>query len=256
MEDPVQTEHLIDFYRSINPEVRADDAKILDLVVKSGVYPKMMRWTQFRESYRGVVKSFNNEMFYFSFVEGKPFKIVKADNPEKLWDANRIMKGCASGVDMTKAEDEKKAGEGLPPASQPEAQAIQDENNQVTDQHPGATVATTPEADDSAARWHGTGHIERALPDLDPTQNAHAWTTSDLLKAWGQHLQTTAPRVVNIDPNQRKFMVSELGLDPRQVDAGKARMNGSQRAQYNEWLTRSLRGRMDGLAGFLRKSRG
>lgn len=254
----------LDFYKSTNIADRAFDQEMVLRAMDNRIVPRTVRYDAFREVYRGVVKSTTGELYYFNYTpKTDTYRIVKADTQTKQWEAERLLKNCKHGCDMTneKQEDDEKAGKagGSPadfmPPSIPEEDAVRTADSEVTERHPGATVASTPEQDGSAERWHGSGHIERALPPTDQSVNPNAWSTTSLLKAWGQVLQETAPRVAQIDPQERRFMIEVMGKAPEEVDSGRVQIGSARRAQYNQWLTRSTRTHMGRLNEWLSKSR-
>jgi hypothetical protein len=257
----------LEFYKSLTNDNREMEREIISRTLECCVVPNSVRYGIFKDVHRGVLKSTAGELYYFNYPPNGNFHLVKADTPTKEWEANKLIKSCNLGFDLIKAEksvehavdeddeDEKKADvAGLPPASRPEDQNVATQDSQVTEVHPGATTSQTSQDDGSAERWHGTGHLERALPVITQEENAHAWDTTALMKAWGQELQKTAPSVSNVDPQQRQFMIEVLGKTPNEIDSGKTKMSPSYRAQYNQWLTKSLRGRITTLSGWLGKS--
>jgi len=266
MNDPLE------YYKSLTTDHRDLEKHILNMALDAHVFPEAVRYDEFRNGYRGAVKSIDGQYFYFTLPEKGEFKIVKADTKNKEWEAGRLLKSCKLGCDLIKAEksvehavkedddkeEEEKAGAGgggtatLPPASRPEEREVATQQSQITEVHPGATQASTPQQDGSSERWHGPD-IERALPE---PENTDPWTTNDLMKAWGEQLQATAPRVVNIDPKVRQFMIDVLHKSAEDVDSGRIKLSSTHQTQYNQWLTKSLRGRVSSLSNWLNKSRG
>lgn len=258
----------LEFYKSLTNDHREVEREIISRTLECCVVPNSVRYGIFKDVYRGVVKSTAGELYYFNYPPNGNFHLVKAVDTTKEWEVNKLLKSCNLGFDLIKAEksvehavdeddeDEKKADiAGLPPPSRPEEIDVATQDSQMTEVHPGATSSQTSQQDGSAERWHGTGHLERALPEITQDENAHAWDTNALMKAWGQQLQATAPRVSTVDPQQRQFMVEVLGKTPDEIDSGKTKMSPSHRAQYNQWLTKSLRGRITTLSSWMGKSR-
>ena len=271
-ESPSSTIDALEFYKSVTPDNREMEREIISRIIECAVVPNSARYGIFKGVYRGVVKSTSGHLYYFNYPPNGNFHLVQADSRTKEWEANKLLKSCNLGFDLIKSDkpededededkEEGKAGGGaggaapLPPPSRPEAQEIATQAAQITTVHPGAAGGgTTPEQDGSAEKWHGGGHIERALPPITQDENAHAWDTNALMKAWGQQLQATAPRVSNLDPKQRQFMIEVLGNTPDEVDSGKTKMSPQHHAKYNQWLTKSLRGKITSLSGWLGKS--
>lgn len=246
------SDNVMDFYRSIHIGYREVDASLVDQITSQNLYPLSLRYEVVNDACRGAFKSTTGDFYYFISVPGKEIKLVKAqDDKGKREAIVRLVKGQI-GCDMRKAsdkpdqddEDEKKAegATGMPllPATRPEADNVATQNAQITEDHPGATAAQTPQQDGSTERWHGP-------------QVQKAWTHNDLLAWWGNQMQETAPKVNPIDPQMRNFMIDVMGKTPTEVDAGRVYMNPMQRAQYNQWLTKSLRSRMSGLHNILKK---
>ena len=265
----------LEFYKSVTTDNREVEREIISRVIECAVVPDSVRYGIFKSVYRGVVKSTQGQMYYFNYPLNGNFHLVQADSRNKEWEANKLFKSCTLGFDLIKSaepkddngddEDEdddkdgKAAGAGgaapLPPPSRPESQELATQASQITTVHPGAAGGgTTPQQDGSEERWHGGGHIERALPPITQEENAHAWDTNTLMKAWGQQLQATAPRVSNLDAQQRQFMIEVLGKTPDEVDSGRTKMSSQHNAKYNQWLTKSLRGKITSLSGWLGKS--
>jgi hypothetical protein len=241
----------LDFYKSLQPESRDRDREFVLSALDNNICPDTIRYDEFRGSYRGVIKALDGETYYFVLPPTNIFHVVKADNEDKRWEAERILKSCKHGCDLQRAledkEDEKKGDiTGLPPASLPEQQMVQDQTQ--VDAHPGAAGGQTPEQDGSSDRWHGDGkNVSKAvvIPDLGSVCKS--------LSMMGQELQETAPKLNHVDQQMKQFMVEVMGKMPEEVDAGHVSLNSLQRAEYNRWLTKSLRGRMSGLANWLKK---
>lgn len=268
----------LDFYRSLTSDRRDVERDIIMLSLDNGVFPDAVRYGVFEVNhkdtkhsvFRGVIKSISGDRYYFQLPPNGIFHIVKADTETKKWEAEKLIKSCSLGCDLIKAkkniedatkddEEEKKAGGAIAdmaPPSTPEAHDVQTTESQMTENHPGGAMGTTPQQDGSAERWHGSSDdVQRALPQFDHSQNPNAWSTNDLLKAWGQQLQATAPRVANVDPQMRKYMIEIMGKTPQEIDSGRVQLSGVHRAQYNQWVTKSTRVKMNSLQGWLQKSR-
>lgn len=259
----------LEFYKSLTPTNRETEREMINLALDNNVFPESMRYDEFRGGYRGVMKSTDGDLFYFTWPKVGAFHLVKATDDTRKWEVARLSKGLSQGVDLirkgdsTDDEDEEEKGKagpggggmsGMPPAPMPEEQNVASQASQMTETHPGGAMGTTPESDTSEARWHGTPGLLKALPDIDASIQHNAWSGVQLMKAWGDVLQTTAPRLAPVDPKLREFCVEVLGKMPSEVDAGPIKLNGMQRAQFNAWLTKSTRTRVTGLEKWLTKA--
>lgn len=280
------TDTFFDVYKSLEPSRRDQDESLVTLAVGEGVIPASMRYGVMLNIDRGVVKATNGDLYYFQHsgvdTENPIYRIVKADTSTKKWEAERLYNNCKLGCDLVekawplsvsveaqndktvdvdddKEDEEKAAGPaghgpaGKPPASVSEAQAIAGQHRQITEVHPGAAAAVTPDRPEVGRDWHGT---EKALPEIPQQAQIEnpMWRTTDLLRAWGQQLQASAPRQYQVPEQERHFMTEVLGRTPDEISSGQAVMSPTQRAQFNMWLTRSLRTRVSGLQQWLEKS--
>lgn len=259
-------DNFYDFYKSINSLHREDDANLVSILVQNNVIPTAIRYGIMKNVYRGVVKDVNENLYYFNYVPNNDsVKLVKADDKTKIWEANKLFKSCNLGCDIIKAEivdeddeDEEKAvgsGPGATGGNQTgghsggtapitEAQAVAQQNTLLTEEHPGAATAETPDLPNVGRDWHGDNAVK----------STKIWTHTDLLKSLGQTLKSTA-LVINrkIDPKERQYLVEVLGRTPYEVDNGNSRINSAQRAQYNLWLTKSLQTQLNKLENWVKK---
>jgi hypothetical protein len=254
----------IDNYQSITLENRDLEDNIINKSLEHEIKPLSIRYGIFNDVCRGIIKDSNENNYYFNFPPTGKFILVKADTPTKQWEANKLLKNCQLGCDLVKAleeeddehEDEQKAEVAeLPPAARSEEQNIAAQDSQITEHHPGATTASTPQSDESKERWHGPEPIVRSVPEEEPIVSNTQWNTNSLMKAWGDHLQSTAPKFNSIDPKQRQFMIEVLGKTPNEVDSGNTKLNPIHRVQFNQWLNKSLHSRLNTLQDWLKKSR-
>lgn len=260
----------LDFYKSLTPTNRESERELINLALDQNVFPASLRYDEFRGGFRGVIKSTDGELYYFNYPKVGSYQLVKAVDENRKWEVTRMSKGLSQGCDLVRKSDdadedeEEKDGKAgpagggmaeMPPASVPEAQNVASQAQQMTETHPGGAMGTTPEADGSEARWHGTPGLAKALPDIDASITHNAWSGVELMKAWGQQLQATAPRLAPTDPKMREFCIDVLGKMPSEVDAGPIKLNGMQRAQYNAWLTKSTRSRVTSLESWLEKAK-
>jgi hypothetical protein len=271
MTDEIQAvdESYSDFYKSLVPARRETDEELLHLVIANGVIPSVLRYGAMNSVIRGVVKSTSGELFYFQHVQDRPFHLVAANTANKQWEAEKLLKNCKLGCDLKKSEpssgdddteeredEERKAAPNpAPPAAFSEEQAIAGQQRQITEQHPGGAGAITPDLPDVGRDWHAA---EKALPDVQ-SQAAQIenplWRTTDLLRAWGAQLQATAPRVNQVSPQERRFLIEVLGRTPQEVDTGRAFISPSQKVQYQIWLQRGLRTTVSSLQEWVEKSK-
>lgn len=251
---------VLDYYKSLTFDNREVERDIILHALDCAVVPKVVRYGIFKSVYRGVVQGTDDQLHYFNYPLDGNFHLVLADTINKKWEANKLITKCDLGLDLIKSEksvehatedeeDEKKAEiAGLPPPSISEERNVATQNSQMTTVHPGAAGGQTAQQDGSSERWHGEEPLNRSQEEtLNP------WTTADLMKAWGQQLQATAPRIATIDPKERKYMVEVLGKMPSEVDSGMTKMSPQHRAQYNAWLTKGLRSKIDNLSNWLNK---
>lgn len=225
-----------------------------------------MRYGLMGSVIRGVVKAIDSRLFYFHYAPDHPVSIALADTPNKMWEANRVFKSCQLGCDLAKTdsidkdkEEEEKAISmaGRPPAPESEVHEIQAQPNEMTTQHPGATTAITP--DNNAQAWHGQqDDVYRSIPELAPQAQVTnpIWGRQDLIKAWGEHWQSTAPAQHRpVDPKEKQFLIEFAGRSPQEIDSGNVFMNGQLRAEYNRWLKKSLNSKLNSLQNWLSKSK-
>jgi hypothetical protein len=260
----IDSEDIIDFYKSIDSSTRSDDIELLHLITVDGVVPRSIRYGVMNNVRRGVAKSVDGKDYYFNYVPGHSFKLVPASDQEKQWEANRVYKACKLGCDLYKSEstedppveaqddheDEEKAvgsggGQGSQstmPSPVPEEQAINEQNHRITEEHPGAAGGSTPDQPGVGRDWHGT---------------QKSWTAADLLKSWGDELQaSTVIKSRQVDPKEAEFMTTVLNKSKTDVQAGRIRMTPVQRQQYNHWLSKSLDKGINRLSNWLEKKSG
>lgn len=223
----------IDMYKSLSIEHRAVDSAILGEFLVRNIAVDSIRYGEFRGMQRGAVKALDGSRYYFHMTPSAVAHIVPADTVEKSAEVERILRSCKLGCDITKAvsdaEEEEKAmdaGVGsLPPASMKESVAVAQNQAQVTDVHPGATVASTPQADGSAQRWHGTA----TKSDADEA--------IDLLKSTSVHLERTLQqRPQHLEPLEVRYMREVFG---KSVTAGP--IPPAHRKQFAEWAAARVR---------------
>jgi len=132
------------YYKSLTADHRLDEEFIVDKAIESGVIPVELRYIDMRGVLRGVVKSSNDMLYYFHYVQDNDnFRLVKADDPFKISEANRILQTCQLGCTLIKADD------GPPPSGGQgvinEEVDIDQQDDLLTDKHPASAMTTTPD---------------------------------------------------------------------------------------------------------------
>jgi hypothetical protein len=276
----------LDYYRSVSMQHVDLDEQFVEKSVIEGVVPALLRYGVMQRGtmtvYRGVVKSVDGALFYFNWSDGNPFKLVKADNKTKEWEANKLMKSCHLGCDMavkanapldpgetvTEAyqsdndeaeEDAQDEAEKAPAAVAPrsEEQWMAEQQTMREQVHPGSTHSALPDDPTQGRQWHEP--IRRATDAAQPlatNDGQKHWSASQLMKAYGQQLQTSAPRVHPMpEPLEQQYMSEILGTTTENIEKG-FRLSPRQRLDFEQWKARQLRGRMTSLQSWLGKGHG
>lgn len=257
----VYEESIFDYYKSLSPSHREEEEDIIVKCIESGVVPDLLRYGIFKDVYRGVARNSSGNLFYFNYTPSSKFKLIKASDESKVWEANRILNKSTLGCDLIKSEnknkedlkhldekeDEEKAGLTTGGAASdviPEEQNVAAQDHLTTDVHPGAAEGSTP--DNNAGNWHGQQEDANK-----------AWTYTDLLKGLGMELQAN-PIGGNRIPTQKEqeFMVEALGKTPEEAASGEAQLTSMQRALFQQWLKRSLNTKVNSLKDWLGKTSG
>jgi len=224
----------LDMYRSVAPESVSQDESFVDEVVKAGVVPEQVRYGVMRkgvmEVYRGVVKSTTGDLYYFNYG-GENFRLLKADNATKEWDAMRMLKSCTLGCDLIKSDDapldpgetpdeasevvsddgaEKGEGGMAATVPVPQEQMAAQQQRLLTEHHPGGTAAAMPDDNNTGRDWHAAKsqevHNDGSLASRDGQQH---WDSLGLLKAMGDHLYGTLPAAPAENPLHEQFAKSQ-----------------------------------------------
>lgn len=268
----------LDVYRSLHTGYLPMDEFFVTKSIESGVVPDVIRYGVMERgpmrAFRGVVKSKTGSCFYFNWHEGTEFKMAKAATPEGEWEARRLLKSCQLGCDLRKAEsapidagqsieedvdedNSRKGAVGFVPstATAPvdEDRYLQSQQRLMTEQHPGSTQAQDPPPDDDEGKqWHEP--LARAQDGLGPLASNDGqvhWRGAELLKAYGQYLQQTAPRVAaDVTPVELRYMSDVLGISQTQIRKG-LRMSPRQRIGFEDWKTAQLRDRLSHMKSWL-----
>jgi hypothetical protein len=279
-------------YRSLSATHTNMDECVVRGSVDCGVIPSAIRYGILQrgniEVYRGVVKSTRGDLFYFSWAPDTDFKLVKADDQSKVWDASRLFKACRIGCDLrrsmtapldpgetveeaskegTEFEDEEtdKGAVPIPSAAQAplsEERYMEQQESDATQHHPGSTASQMPEDDNTGRDWHSdiARSVTRpgdAIPGLGTTTDAEGqphWTAVQLLKSWGQRMQATAPRLAPpVGDLETRYMTEVLGASQDEIRRG-IPLAPRHRLAFQQWRTQQLRGRLAGLENFIKSN--
>ena len=266
----------IDVYRSLDTAQVLQDEEFVDKSVREGVVPESVRYGVMHRAagsdtihvFRGVVKAMDGSMHYFNWSDGTDFKLVKADDPTKQWEAERYYKACSMGCDMRKgpvdvgesveedAEEEKAGNHPAAVAPMTEERHMQTQDTAMTTVHPGAARGQTPDDPTVGRDWH-----QKAISkpgdgvELDHQSGEQHWTTAHLVKAWGQKLQNSAPRLApRATPEEAQYMREVLGASTEQISKGMV-LPPRHRVAFEQWRTSQLRGRVTNLEAWLERNR-
>ena len=270
--DEAVEQEVLGLYKSRDAQHRVVDVDLLKRSIEAGITPETMRYGIMRDVKRGVVKSTQGDAYYFNYAPGKEFRLVKADTPTKLWDANRMMRTCHLGCDLHRsmpdddAEELDKAppppgggggGEGgsLPPAAIEEEDNIAAQHDLMTDRHPGGVGGTTPDRPEIGRQWHPDEQEAQV-----PVQKGPMWSYKELLEGMRDNLQKSMPAAIMQErkpsPKEAQFMQEEMGRSPGDIAEGNTYMSPSQRKHFNMWLNKGLSKSMNSLETWLERSRG
>jgi hypothetical protein len=193
--------------------------------------------------YRGVVKSSNNMLYYFHYVEANDtFKLIKASDPSKIHEAGKLLKNCQLGCDLIKAGDLGDSSGGMNTVE--EEADISDQDELRTDRHPAAAMITTPDDPNQGRMWH-----EQEVPVV-----TKSWDERSLLDALNDNLRKSTEQLrPSVSGMEQQFIVEVLGRTPDQVRRGDVYMNPTQKVLYQQWLGKSMRSKCDSLSKWLKK---
>lgn len=253
----------LDLYRSQSIEHVEHDEQLVEKCVMDGIVPHMLRYGIMRrgsmETFRGVVKSADG-LFYFNWPAGGAFKIVAADTAKKAQEAEGLLKSCAYGCDLLTADAMGKAG-GVAQAQAAtvpvdEEQFAEEQDTMATEVHPGATHAHTPDRPSRGRDWHAGGEEfgeeEEASTQAPPANKS--WTAMDLIRAYGQNLQQTAPTVhPRVTSLEARYMQEVLGATSDQIEKG-VRLPPRHRLGFEQWKASQLRGALNPLQSWLKRN--
>ena len=240
---------VLDYYKSLTPNNRIVEACVVTKSIENGAVPEIVRYGVMNDTLRGVVKSTKGDLYYFNYApNADSFRLVKADDDVKLWESYRLLKNCTLGCDLVRMEKAEPASSPAAPALS-EDQNIEDQDRLITEVHPGAAVAPTPDLPERGRVWHE----EEEEPVIGKSLN-NSWDANALLRGLGKSLQSTAPKLDRpISTQEHRFLTEELGRTPKQIEEGDVKMSPTQKVLYNRWLGKSLRSRLENLSGLLGK---
>ncbi len=236
------------YYKSLTPTHRIDEEYIINKAVEEGIIPIELRYGIMQGSYRGVVKSSNDLLFYFTYVPSNDaFVLVKADNPDKVYDATKMFSKCKLGCSMIKAG----VAGGSATGSQiggidvvDEDDAIAQQQDLITDKHPAAAMISTPDRPDRGKMWH-----EQEVPPL-----AKSWDASSLLNDLNANLRKSTEQLRKpVSQKEHDFMIEVMGKTPGQIDRGDTYMSPSHKVLFQQWLGKSMRSKVSSLSDWLKK---
>lgn len=243
--EPIDSTEL---YKSRSPGYREIELEILDTATVNNIVPESIRFSILtnksinEQIIRGVIKTMEEDYYYLHKAVNQNFRLIKADSTAKLHEAVRLSNSCKFGCDFKKSmdedEDEEKAmgqpggGGGQPPAAFPEAQGVQQAPQDITTNHPGGTIAMTP--DHNEERWHG------------------AQKSLDMLKSFNSDMNFSKAYPISGD-KEKQFMREVLGKTPNEINSGTVYMSPTQRAQFSVWLQRSLTKSLNNLETWTKK---
>jgi len=260
----------LDLYRSLKWENAPIDEMFVEESVMCGVIPASLRYGTIPAiagptRYRGVVKSTKGDFHYFNWNEDVEFKLVPADASimHKNSSVMDMFKTMECGCDLRKEGDEEEdetekagapvLGGGVPAVE--EAQWVNQQQNMMTDVHPGAAQSQTPDDPTQGRNWHQKAlHTTTdAVGHVPP--NEDNWSSADLIKSWGIRLQESAPSVMPpATPIEAQYMKEVLGMSETDIQKG-ALMAPRHRTAFERWKTTQLRGTISGLQNWLNRNK-
>lgn len=231
------------YYTSLTPTHRMDEEMIVEKAVDEGVIPIEVRYGVMQDAYRGVIKSSNEFLYYFHFLPNNDsFRLIKADDPSQIAEANRMLKAATLGCDLRKAEGV--GGNSAGVSSIDEDDDVAQQDDLITDRHPGSAMATTPDDPAQGRMWH-----EQEIPPINK-----GWNAGSLLEGLNSNLRKSTEQLKRpISQKEHQFMVEVLGKTPDQIDRGDVYMNPTQKVMYQQWLGKSIKTKVGGLNKWLKK---
>lgn len=235
------------YYKSLTADHRLDEEYIINKSIEGGVIPIEVRYIVMRGVYRGVVKSSNNMLYYFHYVQDNDsFRLVKADDPFKISEANKILDTCKLGCSLIKAGE---AGGALGQTTGGQSTIneevdIDQQDDLLTDKHPAAAITTTPDRPDRGRMWH-----EEEVPVM-----AKSWNAGSLLESLNTNLRKSTDNLrPPVSPKEQQFMLEVMGKTPAQIQGGDTYMGPSHKVLYQQWLGKSMMDRVSILDKWTKK---
>lgn len=261
----------LDMYRTINIDNVQIDEFLVNKSVANGVIPASLRYEFIERTgvYRGVVKSTKGDLHHFNWNPhfGDSVKFVpipRGQHNVNQFDtmAKSLHDGCDLRVDDEDEKDPdtvekrrrfKPQHAGVNPVS--EEDWVQQQQTLVTEVHPGSTHSQTPDDPRVGMDWHAQKALSQPVDGLDSLNQTNFWSHTDVLKAWGQTLQETAPRVSPPENSiEAQYMREVMGLTNQEIAKG-VNIPPRHRVYFEKWKTQQLRGTMSPLEAWLAKSK-
>lgn len=259
-------EDILSYYTSLTINNRLNEGQIIEKSTNEGIIPRSIRYGIMNNVFRGAIKTLTDELYYFNYrPDTDTIRLVKANDTDKIWEANRLLKSCKLGCDFVKSleaidddgyephEDAKfdepvkktsgssggdSGGAALMPDTEENNINIQDDL--ITQQHPGAALGLTPDNPARGKQWHEETPY--------PTVKSKFWTASDLIKGLNQELKKATPREWKpVSDLERQFLTQELGRTNEQIDTGLVHMTPIQKVRFQQWANKSLKNQLNEL---------
>lgn len=183
-----------DFYRSLDISTTMFDSAIIDHCVRNGVVPDLIRYEIINrgsfDNCRGVIVK-GAKYHYFNWATNANFVVRPADEDQEV-EINNLLKNAKFGCDLRKNiiepgtsveedtdEEDEKNMQAAGTSTVPEQRAIHEQTRAITDHHPGAAIAQTPDDPNVGRDWH------------------KSWDRQGLLMAWADYLNKSAAEKYN-----------------------------------------------------------
>ena len=254
-------ESVLELYKSLTIEHRMTEELILRKAIEEGVPVVGIRYGIFKDIYRGVIKSVDGDLSYFHYrPDNDTIRIIPPTDATQKWEASKLYKSCELGCDLSDEDDDDKEVEKGPeggggatgtanPMSVSEQTNINNQDDLLTEQHPGGVGALTPDRPEVGRQWHEETPVEAV--------GKSAWTAQGLLDGLNDAVNKSVPRGWRVVPQtERVFMKQELGRTDEEINHGQAHMTPIQKVQYQRWLNKSMSGGLRNLSDWLDKKRG
>ena len=233
------------YYKSLTPTHRIDEEFIVSKAIEEGIIPCEIRYGIMQGVYRGVVKSSVEDLYYFHFVPATDvFRLIKADDPDKVQYATRLLKDCGLGCSLIKAEEQGAVGGGMDVVS--EEVDIDQQEKLMTDRHPAAAMITTPDNPARGRMWHEE--------DAAPVPYSKSWNAATLMESLNTTLRKSTDNLQRpISQHERTFMLEVMGKTQGEIERGDTYMSPSHKVLFQQWMGKSMRTRVNSLSDWLKK---